>query len=696
MITRAQILILISFLTGSVYSAANRYPIAEQAYMIIKTAEKYHYSPVLVNDSFSCQVYKSFLHLLDPHELIFPEVMINALNRYKYTLDDQILQKKTAFLDTVTELYSRQIKYADSLIAGLKNKKIEFSADDTLWIGGLNESRHKYQLHRRWEQWIKYLVLWSLQRNGDSLVNDIVSQSEKLQKSCREVLDREICRLKLKINSPGGLKDFTGQIYLKAVSGAYDPHTIYLTESERKQFETKLSSSSGLFGIKVDLNLMGEIEIRELMPGGPAWNSGKINEGDVILEIRKADDTRLDLRCITLPDVHEFLSSIGGGKTRFTIRKTNGDIVTVSLRKEILDIEENTIRSFILKKNRKIGYVYLPSFYSDFSYDNFFSRGCANDLAKELIKIKKDSIVGLILDLRSNGGGLVREALKVAGVFIDNGALGVFHTRGENPLTIKDDARGSIYNGPMVVIVNSSSASASELLAAVLQDYNRALIVGSGTYGKSTMQSILPVDAYRFDSLSLYNGEPPGYISMTTGCFYRVNGKSHQKCGVIADIELPDIYQNMHPVEASFDNTLIINNTNKKTYYYPADPLPVDGVKKSSYQRLKNDPAFRLVKSFQKLVPRFNTRYPVPLKVESFLEHFGQLEDLEDSIRVEEPYYTVMLPDYLQSKNLLTDHEKTDIGIIIQSISSDIYINEAYKIMNDLIALLTDKKEAEK
>jgi carboxyl-terminal processing protease len=665
---------------------AKEVPIAAQAYMIVKTAQKYHYAPKPVNDSFSAVVYESFLHILDPYGTLFTDETIAKLDGFKFSLDDQIKQQKTTFLDSATALYLRQLHVADSLVRKLKYEEINCAADDTLWLGGDAVYGKQSNLHKKWEQWITYMVLWSYHTNKDSFGTVALPSQKKTRNYFNDAIARETCRIKLKTNPLGGIKGFSGSSYLKAIALAFDPHTEYLSFTDKEQFETDLSKESGSFGIRLSFNIIGEIEIVEMLPGGPAWNSNKINEGDVILDVKKSDGTTIDLRCATLSDVHGFLSSIGNRQADFSIRKKSGKIINVALMKEILDVEENTIRSYVLKGKSSVGYIYLPSFYTDFTYDDYFSKGCANDLAKELIILKNAAIDGLILDVRSNGGGSMQEAIRMAGVFIDNGALCLTHSRGKDPETIKDNARGTIYNGPLVVLANSSSASASELLAGVLQDYNRALIVGSKTYGKSTIQNILPVNAGDFDSLSHYKGEPPGFLKLTTGGFYRVTGASHQKTGIIPDIELPILSENAQDREASCDGALELKNINKKTYYYPVDPLPVRALRNLCDTRLKENAGFKyILKKTGTLVSTTNARHALPLGFQSF-------DELEDSLTAKKCSFTTALPEYGKSKRSMTDLDKANNEIVMRGIQGDLYVNEAYAIMNDLITIKKEGK----
>jgi carboxyl-terminal processing protease len=312
-------------------------------------------------------------------------------------------------------------------------------------------------------------------------------------------------------------------------------------------------------------------------------------------------------------------------------------------------------------------------------------------MAKELIKLKKTGIDGLILDVRSNGGGALEEAIRLAGEFIDFGALCITHYRGKEPKIIKDMARGTIYDGPLVLITNSSTASASELLAGALQDYNRALIVGTKTFGKGTIQEVVPVNAGDFDSLVHYKGEPPGYIKLTTGSFYRVTGVSNQKVGVVPDVELPELFDYGFEREASYDWALEFAKINKKTYFNPLDSFPAGRLRKLCDDRIRNNAKFGYLKRKGSVVVKINSQYPIPLSFRKFFDYARRLDEMEDSVAVQKCAFTAEVPEYVKAAGSPTDKNKADNEITLRDIKSDLYINETVNIMNDLIRILKSK-----
>ena len=364
--------------------------------------------------------------------------------------------------------------------------------------------------------------------------------------------------------------------------------------------------------------------------------------------------------------------------------------ILITLHKEQINVEENVIKSFILEGNRKIGYIYLPAFYSQMNSIVYSPNGCANDVAKELIKLKREGINGLIIDLRNNGGGSMLEAIQLAGIFINYGALCIVHSRQEDPVTTKDINRGTIYNDPLIILQNLFSASASELFAAAMQDHNRAIIAGANSFGKSTAQEILPIDAYKYNRFTNINGTSKGYLKLTRSKFYRVNGKSHQKEGIIPDIKLPDIYDDIDVGESFLKSALDPSTIEKKTYYFPYDPLPIKKLRASSEHRVNNDSAFIYIKKMSKLLSEQQKQYSIPLKYESFKAYYNSsslINEYEKSFREEKTMFLVTNPSYMKGISSITDSKMEINDNAMKQIQKDIYIKEAYNVINDLIDL---------
>ena len=309
-------------------------------------------------------------------------------------------------------------------------------------------------------------------------------------------------------------------------------------------------------GLIFDANENDEIFVSEIIPGGSAFENEKIETGDQLLKI-KHNDSEYWVNCSSIDQISNFITSDNYKILEFTFRKKNGEVFSSRIEKKVMKAIENSAYSYVLSKENIFGYIKIPSFYSTEYGINTLS----NDVAKEIIKLKQDKVKGLIIDLQFNGGGNVDEAIKLAGMFIDVGPIAVAVDNEKNQTILKDYNRGALFNEPMVILVNGASASASELFANALQDYKRALIVGNPSFGKATMQSIVPVE----DSNSNKD-----FINLTIQKFYRITGKSHQAMGIIPDIQIPYLFEQIIPKEKTYKTVLnndeIITNTRFKSY----------------------------------------------------------------------------------------------------------------------------------
>jgi len=324
--------------------------------------------------------------------------------------------------------------------------------------------------------------------------------------------------------------------YLKAVASRNDPHSIFLDANEKQQWVTHLSKEELSFGFEIEITENELYKVKEMVPGGAAWNSKQIEVGDFIEQIELENGKKY---LVGIDSDHDFYEAVLAKENKtltFYLSKPDGTKVKTRLTKGKIEVFDNVINGYIFQKGKeKLGYIDLPSFYS--AEPPYGGNGCSSDLAREILQLKKDSIDGLIIDLRGNGGGYMHEALSIAGLFIDEGVLALKQEKGDKPRYLKDPNRGTVYDGKLIVLVNSYSASASELLAGTLQQYNRAIIVGNRTFGKATMQVFLPID-----SAAERKGLNDYYVNVTMGKFYMVNKKSHQAYGIQPDISLPSMH----------------------------------------------------------------------------------------------------------------------------------------------------------
>jgi carboxyl-terminal processing protease len=548
-------------------------------------------------------------------------------------------------------------------------------------------SNEEYKIH--WQRWLKYQVLEQLASIMSVQELDKKSVLQKEPVAREKVRTSEQRNIKRILDHAGGYENYLASMLCDVIANLYDPHTEYMPLGEKQSFEADLGTEGFYFGLSVKENDKGEIEIVRLMPGSPAWNCGELNKGDILLKLAWEGKDSFDLRGASQEEVSELLDGPVNSRMLLTVRKANGVEKTTSLVKEKIRNEDNTVRGFVLKSEKKIGYIYLPDFYTDL--EGSTNASSANDVAKEIVKLKKENIDGLILDVRYNGGGSLREALDMAGIFIDEGPLCMIREKTGKVSSLKDLNRGTIYDGPLVLLINGQSASASELLGAVLQDYNRGLVVGSNTYGKGTAQVILPVDTTASKGTG---GEAYGFVKVTTSKFYRVNGNTTQHSGVKPDIVLPDIFDALDYRESNSSNALPADTVKKNAFYKPLSLLPVKELATNSKARTGAHKGFIEIEKYVRQLRgiRNQPTQPLSLKWDIYIADIEKEETFEQSLH---PFAQVTSNRYVVENNSF-DSDKLKSDPFLAEVNAawkkklvkDIYIEEAFLILMDHIHLL--------
>ncbi len=662
---------------------------SRHAWMISKMAEKYHYQPKLVNDEFATDVFEHFIKNLDPLKVYFTKEEFEDLRLKSKQIDDDILAQKRSFLDEVNVLFSKKINEIDQLIANTQIQQFDFQKVAFYSFQENKAFSTQKEFKELWINRLKVQMLLIHYQKFEVAEDKIAPSKSELQSLLETVKLREGCRIKTRRSGKNGLQGFVDEAYLKAITKTLDPHSEYFTAQEESKFESLLSKETRSFGLEFYKNDDGEIEIYGIAPGGPAWKSNEVNEQDILVKVIGLNK-EINLECFSTEELENFLLNPDMDDAEFFLRKKNGDEVTVKLEKEVLEVLDNIIESFVLNGEKKFGYIYLPSFYTNQGPYLSYSSGCANDVAKELLQLKKEGIEGLILDLRNNGGGSMLEAILLSGIFIDFGAISIAHSRDEIPQTLKDVNRGTIFQKPLIILVNDFSASASELFAASMQDHNRALIVGSTTYGKSTSQQVLPIDYFLFEDMERPEVDVEAYIKLTTGTFYRVTGETHQGKGVVPEIKLPSLYEQLGETESAEPNVLSFEKLEKKTYYTPAAKLPIDALKESSAKRVQENAEFNFIIRKSVTLAKRRKDLIIPLKIAEFESYYFEKEE-EFSNEKEQTDFVVEKPSYIADMSDATDLEIKLDEDLADEIASDPYIIEAFFILRDILHLEPNK-----
>lgn len=669
-------------------SVQSQVPLQEQAFVLKRMIELHHVSPRPVNDQFSEDLFDSFLESLDNDHLYFTQSDLESLLKYRYLLDDELSGRGWNFFNAVISIYKKRLQQADSLVSIISQKPFDFTLADNLPAGfDTQRAKNVAELKTRWSKLLKYEVLSALTPIAvqQLATSGTIRKAEVWQKEAA-VRNKIKSKYSQKIQHLLAADEFMSQCnqhYLSSLASLFDPHTAYFDMSAKKGFQTNLNTEGYYYGFGLDDNEKSEVVISSLMPGSPAWKCGQLNKDDVLLELQWEGQDPVDVSISSADEVNALIDESKITKLNITVRKANGQLASITLQKEKVENEQQFVKSFVLTGKQKIGYIYLPGFYT--SWEDKSGSSCAADMAREIIKLKKEGIEGIILDVRFNGGGSLHEAVDLAGIFIDDGPLCLIKSKEGKIQTLKDMNRGTIWDGPLLMLVNGQSASASELVAAVLQDYNRAVIVGSRTHGKATAQQVLPIDTA--SSAPYAQNSKYGFVKITNGRLYRVTGKTAQASGVEPDIRLPDVYNREEWHEGNLPFALKADTVKKNGYYKPLMPLPLSQLQQSSSARIKANVKFRLLQDIQASLLRSEKDSTISLRWDDMEK--GLISELKykqaKGLLKASTAYTVNnhTADQTLLKNAVTSGELNQHWF--SRLAQDAYIEESFLILSDLI-----------
>lgn len=645
---------------------------------INKLIQKDHYHPKPVDDSLSVYVFDTFMNDLDGDRNIFTKIEYDKLCKHRLLLDNYILQNDCSFMDDFVQMYQWALIRKKSTIEKIQNDELHYDGKDTVRFSKKNFpfDLELNDIDRVWKKRIKYEILEDIAKlspNLDSL-NKNFSKIEKASKA--KIFENNLCRINSILDNKNGIGYDLQNDLLNIFCSYFDPHTNYFSLEAKTSFMSGLSTSGLSLGINVSLNEKEEIVIEEVVPGGPAAKSQKFEKGDIILKVSNKRGDVYTVSCASLDKIGELIYSDSNEEIELTIQKKNGNILSILLKKEIMKGTANAVSSFIVEKDIKIGYISIPSFYSDF--DGFSFQGCADDVAKEIMKLKLDNIKGLVIDLQDNGGGSMEEAVKLAGMFIDYGPVSILSNRKEKQTIIKDYERGSIYYGPIVILINGNSASASEFFSAAMQDYNRAIIVGSKSLGKASMQTIVPLD-----------DNQQNFVKLTIEKFYRITGDSNQIKGIIPDIAFPALYDSIISRESSLKTSLKYDSVKSKAKFNPFRKDYYPSIIGLSNIRAKDNVRFNeIILANEEINAIYNgNKKPLKLTFEDVFNDVHQIDTLWKKVKKIATTETNCLisNNSFDSEILKKDSSSQEINSYrIKNLKTNPYIEESVAILNDI------------
>ena len=509
--------------------------------------EKGHYNSLDINDEISKKIYDTYIEQLDAQKRFFLQSDIRQFEKYKYKLDDQLKDQDLSFFNLVYETSRLRINEVKDYYYEIMNNNFDFSSNEDIDLDFENKSfaRTRNEIKNRWRKQLKYSTLDIISlKLGDSIkVIDENTRDESMlliKKNTEDFFDyiQEMDR-----------EDWFAN-YINAFLNQLDPHTVYFNPDDKDRFDTNISGTFHGIGARLQ-KTEGTVKIVDIIVGGPIWKDKLLDVGDLILKVAQEDEQPVEIIGMKLDDAIKLIKGPVDSNVTLTVKKISGEIKDVLIKRGIVELEELYAKSTLINKGEKnYGYISLPKFYINFSDRK--SRNSANDVKNEIIKLKNNGISGLILDLRNNGGGALQTVVDITGLFIKRGPIVQVKSTGNRKQVLYDKDPQVVWDGPLVVLMNKMSASASEILAGALQDYNRAVIIGNEkSFGKGTVQNV--IDLNRFISNSSYD---LGALKITTDKFYRINGESVQLEGVKSDIVIPDSYKYIFNGEKDEKNPL--------------------------------------------------------------------------------------------------------------------------------------------
>ncbi len=651
-----------------------------------------HYSPKKIDDEFSKVLFKKFLtdRFVDESKNILLQSDIQSLKKFETKLDDEILGENVVFVPAVSEIIHNRLPEVALLYKEFLSKPFDFTRDETINLNPDEYDFPKNEADRKesWRKRLKYLVL---DRYADLLENReknkgtegyVIKTDAELEKEARDrvlkIMDRTFERMMVKVSV-----DDRFNSYVNIITESMDPHSTFFPPVDKRYFDEQMSGK--FYGIGASLREdEGNIKIGTLLAGSPAWKSGQVQVGDIVLKVAQGSAEPVELTGFVIEDAVKIIRGKKGTEVRLTLKKSDGSIKVVTLIRDEIVQDETFARSAVINTAKgRIGFIYLPEFYANF--DDPKGARCSEDVRKEVIKLKEQKVDGIVMDLRNNGGGSLYDVVQMVGLFIEGGPIVQVKDRDGKPQVYFDRDKSVLYDGPLAVMVNEFSASASEIFAAAIQDYNRGVIIGStSTYGKGTVQRNIGLD--KIIGFVEPNSDL-GTIKLTLQKFYRINGGSTQLRGVVSDISLPDIYEFSKYREKDNPEALPWDEIQKAEYANWKYSLNLDPIKKASLERIRSGNSFVTIQKNAQIIADQNDKI-APLNLKKYQEEQKQIKNsvkqIEASIKLPAELDVVALPDDL--KKFEYDNGKLErFKDWIKRLRSDIYLDETVNVINDMV-----------
>ena len=648
-----------------------------------------HYVQKELNDEFSEMVFNNFIDGLDPSKRYFTKNDLKEFSKYKFQIDNQLKESDIAFYSLVYGRFLDKIKNAKNYYGAILKKPFNYKKDEIIDLDykKIAYASSEKELLNFWRKQLKLQTIDRIQEQ-ENLDEEKFKKDKSYKKRSFSVLEikaraevmTSMENLYIRIDELEHRDWFS--TFLNSIVAAFGPHTTYMPPNIKESFDQDMSGK--LEGIGARLQKKGiYTHIVELVSGGPAWKQGELEEGDIILKVAQENKEPLDIVGMRLDDAIKFIKGPKDTKVLLTVKKKiDGTTQVITITRDIVQLDETFVKSSVVEKDgKKYGVIDLPKFYINFDDRNF--RDSAKDMEKEIERLKEENVEGLLIDLRNNGGGSLDTAIKIAGLFVDKGPVVQIKYRNEAPVVREDIDPKIQWTGSLVLLVNELSASASEIFAAAMQDYNRAVILGGNqTYGKGTVQNILPINKFypNYD-------QDLGYLKMTIQKFYRINGGSTQVEGVYSDIAMPTRFSYMKYGERDLEGALPWDKVPQASYTQVNSYSNFSDVVTTSIERINKDPKFQLIDEYAKWLKKEQDDSSYSLNYKQYQKELKQREDFAKKFKSVFKYQSGLAfnsPSYeipLFKENIDLKEKRNAWH---KNLSKDLYISEALNVLSQL------------
>ncbi|WP_139002157.1 carboxy terminal-processing peptidase [Hyunsoonleella aestuarii] len=651
-----------------------------------------HFDPIDMDDEFSAELYEDYIETIDPVKRYFYESDIKDFEKFKLTLDDQLKAQDITFFNVVHERMLKRIEEAKEIYAEVLLKPFDYTLDEEFDTDyeNMEFAKNKKQMKERWRKQLKFSTL----SNYDDLFEDenrikerdpshVVKTEAEIEKEARESTLKSI-DIYFNDNIDDLKREDWFAIYVNAIVEEFDPHTYYLAPKGKEDFDQRMSGKLEGIGARLTKR-MDNIKIVELISGGPAWRSKELEVEDIILKVKQEDEEfPVNIVGMRISDAIKYIKGPKGTKVTLTIKKIDGTVKDIEIVRDVVELGETYAKASLVEKDdKKFGVINLPAFYVDFN--DYKKLNAAKDVKLEVERLKAEGMEGLVLDLRNNGGGSLPAVVDMAGLFIKDGPIVQVRSTGESKEVLRDRDKSITWDGPLVILVNEISASASEIMAAAMQDYKRAIVIGSKqTYGKGTVQNVLNLNnLVRNNS----NGDL-GALALTTQKYYRINGGSVQLEGVKSDVKVPGRFSFIDVGEKDKDNPLPYDVIDAADYTVWDNYFDYDQTIKSSAERMSNNEQLKLIEENAKWVKSKIDDTVFSLNYKKYKAKLDLNEEEAKRFDALSDYKTNLTFQPLAYEKELFESDTTDLKEKrerwYESLSQDVYIEEALNVLEDL------------